>query len=194
MSRKVGKNGDSSLTRLALSDAMKNLLSERPLSDIRIADITDACHLSRKSFYYHFKDKEDLIQWIFDSEFMFTLDFDHVHAPVDYWRALMRYLYDNRAFYANALEASGQNCFADYFSSRMRRILVEHYRGQLGEQPYADEFSEGLVDGIVMFITRWLQEWPHIEPDRLIELLQEGLVKLSKYILSEQAGGAAETR
>ncbi|MGI6157910.1 MAG: TetR-like C-terminal domain-containing protein, partial [Saccharofermentanales bacterium] len=116
------------------------------------------------------------------------------HAPVDYWRALMRYLYDNRAFYANALEASGQNCFADYFSSRMRPILVEHCRGQLGEQPYADEFSEGLVDGIVMFITRWLQEWPHIEPDRLIELLQEGLVKLSKYILSEQAGGAAETR
>ena len=41
-------------TKLQLEDAFKKLLLEKPFHKITIKNLTDACYLSRMSFYYHF--------------------------------------------------------------------------------------------------------------------------------------------
>ena len=51
-------------TKLQLEDAFKKLLLEKPFHKITIKDLTDACYLSRMSFYYHFQDLYDLTEWI----------------------------------------------------------------------------------------------------------------------------------
>lgn len=61
---------NSQITKLALADSMKRLMKEIPMSKITISEITESCNLSRKSFYYHFKDKYDLVNWIFYTEFV----------------------------------------------------------------------------------------------------------------------------
>ena len=61
---------DSNITKLALSNALKELLAERPFEKISVSDICQKCSMNRKSFYYHFRDKYDLVNWIFDTEFM----------------------------------------------------------------------------------------------------------------------------
>ena len=43
---------------------------EKTFDKINISDICEPCYMNRKSFYYHFKDKYDLVNWIFDTEFM----------------------------------------------------------------------------------------------------------------------------
>ncbi len=53
----------SQLTKLALEQSLKNLLLKKSLSDITIKDITDECGISRMTFYYHFKDVYDLVEW-----------------------------------------------------------------------------------------------------------------------------------
>ena len=44
------------LTKRALSDSLKKLVLNRPISKITIKDITDGCGLNRQTFYYHFQD------------------------------------------------------------------------------------------------------------------------------------------
>ncbi len=53
----------SQLTKLALETALKNLLLKKSLSHITVKDITDECGISRMTFYYHFKDVYDLVEW-----------------------------------------------------------------------------------------------------------------------------------
>ena len=58
---------DSNITRNAMAAAMKALMKEKKLSKISISDICGACGMNRNSFYYHFKDKYDLIRCIASS-------------------------------------------------------------------------------------------------------------------------------
>ena len=61
---------DSNITKRALSSAFKELLESKPFSKISVGDICEKCEMNRKSFYYHFKDKYDLVNWIYYTEFV----------------------------------------------------------------------------------------------------------------------------
>ena len=52
---------DSNITKKALAAALKELMEEMPFEKIGIGDICERCGMHRKSFYYHFKDKYDLV-------------------------------------------------------------------------------------------------------------------------------------
>ena len=53
----------SQLTKRALEESLKRLLLTKPLDKITIADITSDCGISRMTFYYHFQDIYDLVEW-----------------------------------------------------------------------------------------------------------------------------------
>ena len=53
----------SQITKRALEQSLKNLLQQKPLSKITISDITEDCGISRMTFYYHFKNIYDLVEW-----------------------------------------------------------------------------------------------------------------------------------
>ena len=46
-----------------LEESLKKLMLEKPLDKITIRDLTEDCGISRMTFYYHFKDIYDLIEW-----------------------------------------------------------------------------------------------------------------------------------
>ena len=52
----------------AFADALRKLLEQKPFAKISVSHICEECGMNRKSFYYHFKDKYDLVNWIFDTE------------------------------------------------------------------------------------------------------------------------------
>lgn len=53
----------SQVTKRALEASLKNLLLKKPLSKITISDITEDCGINRMTFYYHFRDIYDLVEW-----------------------------------------------------------------------------------------------------------------------------------
>ncbi|MDO5411013.1 MAG: TetR/AcrR family transcriptional regulator [Lachnospiraceae bacterium] len=54
------------ITKKAFVDALLKVIEKKRLGDIRIDDICSACGLSKKTFYYHFKDKYDLATYAYD--------------------------------------------------------------------------------------------------------------------------------
>lgn len=54
----------SSSTKLALEASLKRLLLQKKIDKITINDLTSDCGISRMSFYYHFKDIYDLVEWV----------------------------------------------------------------------------------------------------------------------------------
>lgn len=53
----------SDTTKRALEASLKNRLLKKPLDKITIQDIAAVCGISRMTFYYHFKDIYDLVEW-----------------------------------------------------------------------------------------------------------------------------------
>ena len=49
-----------------LANGMKELLVHTPVDKITVKQIVDQCDVTRPTFYRHFKDKYDLINWYFD--------------------------------------------------------------------------------------------------------------------------------
>lgn len=54
----------SQTTKQALEQAFKKLLLKKPLNKITINEITEECGVNRMTFYYHFKDIYDFVEWI----------------------------------------------------------------------------------------------------------------------------------
>ena len=56
---------DSLITKRALAKTLKELCQYRNFEKISINDLTNKCGLNRQTFYYHFQDKYDLLQWLY---------------------------------------------------------------------------------------------------------------------------------
>ena len=114
---------DSNITKKALAAALKELMEEKAFEKIRVGDICDKCDMNRKSFYYHFKDKYDLVNWIFDTEFIKGAYKKTYNDIFDLLADICQFFYDNRSFYRKALCIKGQNSFSDHFRDLLIPII-----------------------------------------------------------------------
>ena len=87
---------DSNITKRALAAALKELIGEKAFEKISVGDICEKCEMNRKSFYYHFKDKYDLVNWIFDTEFIAATNKKRYETGWDLLADISRLFYDNR--------------------------------------------------------------------------------------------------
>ena len=116
----------SAFTKHVLATSLKELMEKKPFSKISISDICDRCAMNRTSFYYHFKDKYDLINWIFDSEFAeLSLDDD---SEVDFIYKICNFFNKNRCFYVKALQIQGQNSLTDHIKDVLDPFIRKKVR------------------------------------------------------------------
>ncbi len=156
----------SNQTKQALAAAMKDLMTRLPFSKINVGDICDACGLNRKSFYYHFQDKYDLVNWIFETEFISVMQSSPDRDKWDTFRRLCSYFYENRAFYRTALDIRGQNSLVEYFREVMEPLLRADLTDLLEERQDVVEFAARFyVDAFLCALIRWLKSRDPIPPD-----------------------------
>ena len=57
-------------TKLWIADSLRKLLSRKSIDKVRVTEICKEAEIERPTFYYHFKDKYDLMAWmIFQSAY-----------------------------------------------------------------------------------------------------------------------------
>ena len=146
---------DSTITKKALAQALKELMREMSIEKINVAFICQRCGMKRQSFYYHFRDKYHLINWIFDSEIGAVLRDSPDAAQEDPWdkfRQLCDYFYANRVFYRSALQVKGQD-------SLYYRVVV--FRAPLQGLCYT---VRDVVDRCITPTTRWFKKGSNHSP------------------------------
>ena len=57
----------SNQTKHLLAQSLQELMATTPLEKISVNDIVDHANVGRNTFYYHFEDKYDLVNWYFQS-------------------------------------------------------------------------------------------------------------------------------
>lgn len=162
----------STITKTAMAEAMKGLMEEKPFARISVGDICEHCGMNRKTFYYHFKDKYDLVNWIFQTEFLEMMQVQNYNSGWELLSDICTYFYSERAFYTNALQVEGQNSFRDYFAASISAVLPEIMRDEFRSVKEPRFFIEFYTDAIQAAILRWLKQTPVLPPDKFMEKLE----------------------
>ena len=169
---------DSNITKRALAAALKELMIDTPFTKITIEDICSQCGMSRKSFYYHFKDKFDLVNWIFESEFVAPM-YSHISPDAllaeqrwDIAEALCKYFYDNKTFYSKVFKIKGQNCFTEYFKDLLTPLMYLRAKQISDDEQLVTFCVDFFIDAALCATERLIVEKNSIPPERFVELLR----------------------
>lgn len=145
---------DSNSTKSALADAMKKLMVCKSFAKISISDLCEECGLNRKSFYYHFKDKYDLVNWIFYVDFLTNMGGKNFENEWDVLVAVCNIFYQNKAFYQSALRIEGQNSFKDYFYEMLEPVMA-FFVQDLFQVQNQKLFVTFFCDAFLTAVLRW---------------------------------------
>ncbi len=181
----------SNITKHALAASLRALMEEHPFEKITVAQICEQCGINRKSFYYHFKDKYDLVNWIFDSDLvaLAVSDID-LNDEDSMWRLLKTlgdYFYENRDFYRKAFQIKGQNSFADHFRELSQPLFKNRLAALVGEENTDEFVLDFFTDASLSALERWLTAKECVPPEQVVERLHF-LVQRSTAALLEEAG------
>ena len=159
----------SQITKRALAASLKKLLAQKPLSRITIADITEDCGINRMTFYYHFQDIYDLIDWICQEEGGRALQ-----GRKDYrtWQegfvALCRAVVENRAIIEGVYHSVQREQIETYLYRMVYGLLirvVEELSGPYSisreDQEYITHFYKYAFVGVMLdWVRRGMKEPP----------------------------------
>lgn len=162
---------DSNITKRALATSLKELMEEKPFEKINVGDICEKCDMNRKSFYYHFKDKYDLVNWIFDTEFIAVAHTKNYEDIWDLLNAMSNFFYQNRNFYRKALCINGQNSFSDHFKELILPVISDRIQS-VSDEEIMDFQVNFIADAVVIAIQRWLVENGTIEPEEFVRQIK----------------------
>ncbi len=171
---------DSNTTKKAMADAMKRLMASEPFAKISVGQICDECHMNRKSFYYHFKDKHDLVNWIFQSEFISAVHEHSYESSWDFLNDICDYFYQNRIFYRKALKIEGQNSFSDYFREMIEPAIRVYVSERMESIESQDFFVAFVSDAIISALKRWLMERDCMAPEKFVGLLRSCMLSIAR--------------
>lgn len=176
---------ESTITEKALALSLKELMQTVPLSKISIRNITSNCSLNRQTFYYHFKDKFDLVNWIYNTEVTECIaNCRHFENWTDGMHRTLCYLMENKSFYINALNTPGQNAFDGYFFEFSCELImgvindVSHGMNipDVDKNFIADFYTHAFVGVIVQWIKTGMKNSAQIMVEKIENVVEGSMV------------------
>ncbi|MGI5984279.1 MAG: TetR family transcriptional regulator [Clostridiales bacterium] len=153
----------SEITKQALAASLKKLLEQKPIDKITVKDIVEDCGVNRHTFYYHFQDIYELIEWLCINEANEVLG---THKTYDTWKEgfldLYGYLHDNKAIVMNAYHSKYRNYLENYIRSLVRPYIIDFLEIQSEGMKISEEKFEFIADtytyGIVSLAMDWIAD------------------------------------
>lgn len=154
----------SQIMKKALADSLKKLLSKRSIDKITVKDITDECGVNRQTFYYHFEDIYNLMEWILSED---TKSYLATHAgALDDWKSsvaiVFNFLHGNRKMIINAYDSINRLQYELLVKNMVKPLIdrkISEYPQSLkisGEK--ADFLSNFYTWGCVGLTLKWVEE------------------------------------
>ena len=100
-------------TKILLAASLKELCEKKSADKITIRELTQNCGLTSPTFYNHFRDKYELMAWIYNQRVESSLkNFGNGDSFEDVICKWMEIILEDKNFYINLLKnAAGQNSF-----------------------------------------------------------------------------------
>lgn len=166
----------SEVTKDMLCESLKGLLAQKPLDKISIKAITDGCGLNRQTFYYHFDDIYQAVDWLLKKEAV-SIFFDQRENLLvkEGLQLLFAYITENRAMCLNMLASVGNEYIYRFFYDELYAIICNNLSysengASLNAVEHA-QLAKYLVISCGSYIVAWMMGIVEESPEEITEFL-----------------------
>lgn len=164
----------SQVTKRALEASLKNLLLKKPLSKITINDITEDCGISRMTFYYHFKDIYDLVEWSCLEDAKRALEGKKTYET---WQQgilqIFEAVLDNKPFIINVYRSVSREHVENYLFKVTYDLLIGVVNEKCAEMTIREEDKEFIADfykyAFVGVMLNWVKDDMKEDPRKIVD-------------------------
>ena len=182
----------SQVTKRAIEQSLKNLLLKKPLNKITVADIADDCGINRMTFYYHFKDIYDLVEWSCLEDAKRALDEKKTY---DTWQQGLLQIFEavqeNKPFIMNVSRCVHTEQVEKYLQPLVDRLLLGVLEEESRGMTIRDEDKQFIAQVysyiFIGLMLDWIKDNMHEDPRQIVE-------RLARLIKGSMAAAVARFR
>ena len=190
----------SEITKRALRESLRKELDTKPFDKITVRDITEACGVRRMTFYYHFGDIYDLIEYIM-RQTVYEIDSGNKDAALG--DKLVLLLQRMRKSKKTIMELRASRGWPS-IEKAVYRIADEVIRNLAGVTWDDSKFSDQEIQfagtfmkyGIVGVIRDWIDDGMREEPAEVVAMLSSVLRSSPDFtaVVSLRKDGAGKSK
>lgn len=174
------------VTKRALSQALKELMNDYSFEKITIHEITQKASLSRNTFYYHFSDINELLEWTYDNEIVSGLEtYEDIYTWKEGLLSVLNYTEKNRRFCLNTFHSVNRErleIFLYEICYGMLLSIIEREFSELADKneiknQIADFYGRAIVAQVIHWLTTRLEE-PKDQFITRVEGVTKGTIEL----------------
>ncbi|MCR5137595.1 MAG: TetR/AcrR family transcriptional regulator C-terminal domain-containing protein [Oscillospiraceae bacterium] len=174
-------------TKEALAEALRKMMTVKPIDKVTVKDIVEICGVNRQTFYYHFDDVDDLLEWVFeqDSDRVFPHEVIYDHWLED-MMVYFDYLESNSSFTLNVYNSNSRLYMLRYLKERMeeciRSFAVIASEGKNISRQDFDFIVKFYANCAIGFISQWMDlgmQLPReITRERILKVMDQSVENL----------------
>lgn len=163
-------------TKFALEASLKKLLAGKPLDKITINDLTSDCGISRMSFYYHFKDIYDLVEWCCVEDGKRALQGKKTY---DTWQEgvyqIFEAVMENKAFILNVYRSVGRDKIESYLHKLTYQLIADVVEEKCAEIVLQQEDKAFIAEfykyGFVGVMLDWIESGMREDYGKIVQMM-----------------------
>ena len=171
----------TTVMKKVLASTLKELMDKKSLSKITINDLTQSCGVSRQTFYNHFHDIYELVEWIYLNEAHITLG---ENISYENWQdaleALFQYMDNNRNFVLNTYRSVFKENVERLLQREVERFLTDLIFNEInvsGEEAEQVQFSiEFYTYALVGVVLDWISRQMPGTAKELVEKIEQVMI------------------
>lgn len=172
----------SQFTKVAIAASFKKLLSKKTLSSITVNDIVEDCGVNRGTFYYHFHDVYDLMEWIFLQNTNEIFDYANNRTWQESVTKVFSSLIENKNYIINAYHSIDRELLEKFLQKVTTSVIFDKMQQTLNEMPRHKDIEKDSIEFVASIygyaISGLILDW--IKNDMPVERPGEILAQLEK--------------
>lgn len=166
----------SQITKRALAQSLKNLLAKKPLNKVTIHDIAEDCGINRMTFYYHFKDIYDLVEWVCLEDAKKALEENKTYDTWEHgFLQIFEVVRENKTFVMNVYRCVHQEQVETYLKPLVDHLVLSIINDDVGSFKVRDDDKKFIAQiysyVFVGLMLDWIKGDMQEEPEHIVERL-----------------------
>lgn len=184
--------GQKETVDMLLAESFKELACQQAIEKITIKEITDKAGVIRPTFYNHFQDKYELLEWIIRTRILEpTKPLIHAGMTDEALLLIFTTVKSDSEFYQKAVRLEGQNSFEEITRKCIADMLLEvihgkeHTKGKGHPWLTPEHISQYYAWSMCFVVVSWIKGGMTVEPREITDIYNYIITRSMMEVIEE---------